>query len=497
VIEANRDTRAASIAIFLFFLCLYVITLKGMSTGDDILHYDLVQRVVTLGRADLPPGKYDPETRPGMRFFVARGTGGNVYLGLPNGLALASLPLGAVGALADSWFSAGTAGDPLSQPDEIGKREAMAELRRRPSALLTASINPLVSALTIALFFTLAAQLAGSLRDAFQVALLLGLATVVWPYSTNYWTQPIAGFFLFASLFVSWRAGGAVNWRRALGAGLLAGAAFLCRFDTLPLSFWLLLCCVMSAPRTGAGRWAGGLAFAAGLGSALAMQAFWNAYRFGDWLQMGTALQRWRVFQGDIIRVLPLQVASPYRGIFLYSPALLLGVVGLPRLWRKAPPLAATVAGLSTTGLVMYSAFVMWRSDVSWGPRFLVPLTPFLLLPAALQIRRWRAAFWVALSVGLAIQIPAVLGVHDPFALSAYHFPVQRDPWHHFWQWDVVPQWTSVFRGNVEMWWLAAPARALAALAVGACGSVAAIQATRLCWRDSPGRYSRPESPGL
>ena len=102
--ESNCDTRAASVNVFLFFLCLYVLTLKGVSTGDDLLHYDLVQRVVASGRIDLPPGKYDPETRPGMAFFA------------------------------------------------------------------------------------LAAQLAGSLFDAFQAALLLGLATVVWPYSTNYWT---------------------------------------------------------------------------------------------------------------------------------------------------------------------------------------------------------------------------------------------------------------------------------------------------------------------
>ena len=258
---ANRDNRAAAVNVFLFFLALYVLTLKGVSTGDEVLHYDLVQHVVASGRGDLPPGKYDPE-KPGMSFFVARGTDGHVYLTLPNGLALASLPLGAVGMVADAWFSTETAVDPLSQPDEDGTRKAMAALRRRPSALLTASINPLVSALTITLFFTLAAQLAGSLRGAFQVALLLGLATVVWPYSTNYWTQPIAGFFLFASLYVSGRASGAVTWRRALGAGLLAGAAFLCRFETLPLSFWLLLYCVLSAPRTAARRWAAGLSFA-------------------------------------------------------------------------------------------------------------------------------------------------------------------------------------------------------------------------------------------
>jgi hypothetical protein len=38
--EANRDIRAASVSVFVFFLCLYVLTLKGVSTGDDLLHYD-------------------------------------------------------------------------------------------------------------------------------------------------------------------------------------------------------------------------------------------------------------------------------------------------------------------------------------------------------------------------------------------------------------------------------------------------------------------------
>jgi hypothetical protein len=478
--------------VFLFFLSLYVLTLKGVSTADDILHYDLVQNAIATGRGYLPPGKYDPEIRPGMGPFVARGTDGHVYLGLPNGLALASLPLGALGRVADAWLGTGTVIDPLAQPDEDGMRKAMAALRRRPSALLTAAINPLASALTVSLFFALAAQLAGSLRDALQAALLLGLATVVWPYSTNYWTQPIAGLFLFASLYASCRAEGAVGWRRALGGGLFAGAAFLCRFDTLPLSFWLLLYCVLSAPRTAARRWAAGLSFVAGIGCALALQASWNAYRFGNWLQMGTGHQRWRDFQGDIIRVLPLQMASPYRGIFVYSPALLLGVVGLVALLRKAPALAVTIAGLSATALVLCSAFVMWRGDASWGPRFLVPLTPFLLLPAAPQIRRWPAAFWMALITGLAIQLPAVLGVQDLFVLSAYHSPPQRDPWQHFWQSDVVPQWTSVLRGNVELWWLASPARALLALAFGVFGGVAAIKAGRLCWRDAPTRYCTP-----
>lgn len=58
---SKLNTRAASVMVFLFFLCLYVLTLKSVLTGDEMMHYDLVQRIVTTGRGDLPRGKYDPE----------------------------------------------------------------------------------------------------------------------------------------------------------------------------------------------------------------------------------------------------------------------------------------------------------------------------------------------------------------------------------------------------------------------------------------------------
>ena len=478
---SRLDTRAASGMVFVFFLCLYVLTLKGVSTGDEMMHYDLVQRILTTGRGDLPPGKYDPETKPGMTGFVARGRDHSVYLGLPHGLAVASLPLGAVGLAVDRLFNVQTDVDPLAQSSADDMRKAFAAFRRRPSALLTTAINPLVSALTVAMFFGLAAQLAGSLRDGLRMTLLLGLATAVWPYATNYWTQPIAGFFLLASLYVCWSAGNALTWRYAFCAGLLAGGAFLCRFDTLLLSVWLLLFCALRASGPWARRCAIAFHFSTGLASLLVLQAAWNVYRFGDWLQVGTAVQSWRLFRGDVISVLPLMVVSPYRGLLAYSPALILGLVGLTLLFKKDWRLAATIGGLSVTALVFFSAFGFWRSDATWGPRFLVPVTPFLLLPAALNVRRWAVGFWVFLAIGFAIQVPAVLAVHDPAALIDFHAPFRRDPWQHFWQWDAVAQSRSMLSGNIELWWLASPVRAGIGFFIACVGGIAGFRAARSC----------------
>ena len=294
--KTDSEHRAAIAYVALLFLSLYLLTLKGVSTGDDLLHYDLVQNFVGSGSLHLPPGKYDPETHRGMDPFVARGRDGHVYLGLPNGLALASVPLGALGRAADLRWGFMETADPLTQTDKEGLRAAMAKLRRSPSALLTAATNSVASAMTVTLFFALALQLGGSVRDALRVTLLLGVATVVWPYSTNYWTQPIAGLFLFAAFYAITDRREALRWPRALAAGLLAGAAFLCRFDMVALTPWLLLYCVSSSRRLASQRLAAAASFLVGLGAALAAQAAWNAYRFGDWLQMGTDHQGLRYF---------------------------------------------------------------------------------------------------------------------------------------------------------------------------------------------------------
>jgi hypothetical protein len=457
--------------VLLLFVSLYALTLKGLTIADDLLHYDLAQYLVASGHPYLPPGKYSE--KQGMRFFVARGRDNQLYLGLPNGLAFASVPFAAFGHAVDGWTHAGEPTNPLSETSEDAIREAMHALRRRPSALITTAINPLVSAATVALLFLLACRLTPSVHAAFRVTLLLGLATIVWPYSSNYWTQPLAGFFLFASLFMSYSAYRDVSRVGAAVAGALAGAAFLCRYDTLPLSPWLLACCTFCAPKGTRSRLAAGLCFLAGLGSAIALQACWNAYRFGSWLDLGTGHQRLSDFSGAVFRVMPLLVVSPYRGLLVYSPPLILGVFGLVAMARKRPVLALTIAGISATALVVYSAFVMWRGNGMWGPRYLVLITPFLLLPAAPLLERWPRAFWVLLIVGVAVQLPAVVAAQDLFTLSAFHNPLQRDPWRHFWQFDAVPQWASVLRGNVEFWWLASPSRAVVGLMCAGVGLMA------------------------
>src|SRR5262249_23455164 len=89
------------------------------------------------------------------------------------------------------------------------------------------------------------------------------------------------------------------------------------------------------------------------------------------------------------------------------SPALALGIVGIPRLWKaRADHPELGPIGLFTIALVLgYVYFTSSFSYASWGwttgPRHLTGLVPFLLLPAGMALESNERPIWRGACVGL------------------------------------------------------------------------------------------------
>ncbi|MDP8215415.1 MAG: hypothetical protein RAO92_02705 [Candidatus Euphemobacter frigidus] len=79
---------------------------------------------------------------------------------------------------------------------------------------------------------------------------------------------------------------------------------------------------------------------------------------------------------------------SPYRGLFFYSPFLLLGLFGIVKMIRHPGWKQEGWLFLSITAVyfVFLSAFSDWEGGWSMGPRHLVPLLPFLVTAVIFQI---------------------------------------------------------------------------------------------------------------
>ena len=92
-------------------------------------------------------------------------------------------------------------------------------------------------------------------------------------------------------------------------------------------------------------RWAAALVFLAGVAVCVALQGAWNQARFGDWLLTGNAQQSWRFFRLPSLERLATLLVSPRRGLFVYSPVLVLGAWGLFAGPRRQAFAAAFAAG--------------------------------------------------------------------------------------------------------------------------------------------------------
>src|SRR5207248_3222251 len=108
---------------------------------------------------------------------------------------------------------------------------------------------------------------------------------------------------------------------------------------------------------------------------------------------------------------------SPGKGLLWYAPPVALSMWGFSRFWGRHAAQATFVGVLAASLLVFFGLYVVWPGGGSWGPRFLMPLLPFAMLPAlatvehALQSRsRWgRAAVSVVVALGFLVNVPGAL----------------------------------------------------------------------------------------
>lgn len=286
---------------------------------------------------------------------------------------------------------------------------AVALARLIPDAGLASSamlLNSLATALTAFFLILAAARLGYSQRASVTAGLLYGLATYAWVYAKTMFSEPLVAL---GWMVLVWLLLGEINGRRALLAGLAMAATVAIRPASilLALPFALLLWDRRPAVLLRRLVWYG-LPIALVAAGLLAF----NWQRFGDPLQFGYS----ETFNGSLLTGLAGFLWSPDRSIFLFAPPLLALFWAFPAFARSHGALGWRLLAIAGFTVVLYAFWpVFWGGPV-WGPRYVLPVLPLLLLltlPAverAWQERGWPRWALAALAVlGVAIQLPAVL----------------------------------------------------------------------------------------
>ncbi|MBI3362122.1 MAG: hypothetical protein HY023_13545 [Chloroflexi bacterium] len=303
--------------------------------------------------------------------------------------------------------------------------------------------NVLVAVATAALVYLFVRALDYARRASLAASLAYGLATIAWPYSKNFFREPLTGLMLFATayLLLRWRRAAEADGRPALiwlvlatlvgGLSLLAKEAMLIALPVLLVVFvpW-------SAIRRGQGHMAWRIVAAVAGAVLLAVGGLWfyqEVLRAG--LERYSSFSFWslehRQIDPALLPALVGFVASPGKSLFLYSPICALAFVplaGRPTAGRRRID-AVWPLLLLTAFIVAYSLRrgELWWGGTGWGPRYMVPVTPFLIVAAAPVFEyalsggaRWwaRAGLAAILAAGLLVQIAGV----SVFPLDYYKY---------------------------------------------------------------------------
>lgn len=380
----------------------------------------------------------------------------------------------------------------------------------------TGLINALIGGATAALLFLLASALGYRERTALTLAVLLAFGTLLAHYAASFLSESLAALCLTAVVYGLVRArdaGLAPGWLALSGfaAGLALATKLAIATTLIAPGVWLLWLVWRAGRRSVADAWGPLLAWGGPIALWLAVIGGYNWARFGSLLDTGYGREA-SAYTTPLLTGLGGLLLSPGKGLFWYNAPLLLALIGAAWFGRRHPGPGMVILGMLAGTLLLYGQYYMWWGGGVWGPRFLVPLLPLLLLPAAEVVerawggRRWAAiAVAVAAAVGLAVTALALVVPFDRYVVAYAGSPeTLHDAIWTVAESPIVVAAKDALSGDVTIDIAAmrygSERLAVVAVLAGLAGLVALAAAARRVSRPGgggePRRSSSPDSPG-
>ena len=373
-----RRLFTAGIVVFLLAFVVFELSINGVwqtdhSTSFVQLDYSLWHdhSFALTSATKVPPWSVDD--------FVYRGQN---YSALAPGTAFLALPFAGLGCASNGGYTA------------FGY-----------VLLLSETFVALTAALASYLVYRLA-LLYFRRSTSVLLAFAFAFSTTVWPMATYFFQSDPSALFVVLAAYLAvrgGRTGGPAVLLSAL-AGVSAGVAFTVDSVNgvlLPVLFAFLLLTKRGSLRQmleSAG------AMVLGVVPGFAAIGYYDYAIFGSpftgteqsYLHVSSVLGS---FTTSPSYGAALDLFSPARGLFVYAPFLVLGVMGFWEALRKKGVRLEMLLYLSIfVGILL--PYTMWydpTGGLSYGPRFLTAAIPFMLLPAGYVVERARG--WKELAI--------------------------------------------------------------------------------------------------
>lgn len=288
--------------------------------------------------------------------------------------------------------------------------------------------STLLFALLGVVMYRLARFCGASSRHAFFMVIAYGFGSIALQHATLFGGHQIAASFSFFSFALLVRLSGndintgSGHWYYGFLAGLFAGFAVITDYTAVVIVLFLAVYVILSrmGTRQKIGFLSGGLVWFLVLG-AYNLACFGHPFSFSyehqvyERFKEGTA-------HGILGIGLPRPEAmmsllfSPSRGLFFIMPVLLFSLWGISKMIRgkQCPREAVLIIAIVIGSFLFVAGFYGWHGGLTFGPRYLVPMLPFLAFPIAFL--RWKPYLFWLLFIPSFIQVGfSVAGVpHVP-----------------------------------------------------------------------------------
>lgn len=366
-------SKSLPFALGLFLFSIYLFTFSGkFHVMDELAVFTAGHNLAQHRRADINQLIWTNHWTPNPPGIW--GSDGNLYTKKPPGISFITAPL--------IWLG-----------------HALPGLNAVHAGLLT---NAVVTALTAGLLFIWLIDLGFAPTVAVLTTLGYGLCTIAWVYARMFWESSLLAFIFLMAVWAAYRATHLAQsqrrWLWLLLCGLAVAVSLTLRFEAVIALGLVGL--YLAVERRGAEEQRSEKVRA----SRLTLYAshftlylapslligfgllYFNYVRFGSLIETGYSQEI--LFKEPWVGAYGL-LFSPGRGLFIYSPLLLLLFGGLRPAWQRLPRLYFwLITALCLSYWLFYGSWFAWGGAWGWGPRFLLPILPLLMVFVAEAIAR-------------------------------------------------------------------------------------------------------------
>lgn len=294
----------------------------------------------------------------------------------------------------------------------------------------------------------------------------LVFGTMLLPFSTNLYGHVLGALLGYAAWVLLDRTE-ASSWRAGMLIGTLVGAGVLVEYPVAIVGLVLAVALVVRRHwATLVGLVLGGVPWALFLG------AYQNA-AFGSPFSSGYSSKPYHQGATLLITGVPkastlLELLVGSRGMLLFTPVVAVGLVGLVQRWRRTRDEGAAVSlGVAVGFILLQAGWVnAWGGDGP-GPRYVIPMLPFLALGLAeVWCRMSRALRWTIVgisvtSMGLASITFHLMAKGDLLIVRHLRYLRANGPTSTLWTIALGPAGWAVYGVTVlaALWWWAQCAR--------------------------------------